>query len=765
MRLLSLYSLVILTLISSLNVQAQSEVRGEVKNSITASPVVGANVFNPKTNTGTSTDTRGNFVLKFAQDENANIRISHIGYRDTLVNIPEYPSGKLLILLEPDSVEIASLVVTATRSSRPVEDIPQRIEKIHREDIEAFPATNTDDLLKMIPGVNVNRSWGIFSRNASVTMRGMPGSARSLILLDGVPLNKTAGGTVNWHLITPEEVERIEVVKGPGSSLYGNNAMGGIINIITKKPGNKLQGLFNMGMGTYKTLKSQFNLSGNQLKENRGFYWKAGGFYRQGQGYILEPEETRDSLDLEAGLNEVNFNALAGYHFSNTHKLEIDYRYYRDKRGTGVKVFEEEGSYESFTENNFRLGYNRWLGQTRLQLSGFYFDEGYKRQSENINKSGEYKLTDTRTDKKDMGIWMTLTRAMGNRHKLSTGIDLKNGILDNEEIYRTSTDELFTDGKLLFSGIFLQDELDLARNKLKLLAGIRLDYAQFYQGHLKVLNPSSKTGFPAPVDEAFPESDWIKLSPKLSAKYFFTKHFDMFISASSGFMPPKLDDLAGSRKIRRGFKIANPNLKPETLNSLEVGFDYSHRSKLSIKPSVYYSMGHDFQYLVATGDFVDSGSDEPVPVYQRQNVTKVEVRGAELGIEYRPVKAVKLTGSYAYNHSKIIEYNSTGDISLDGKFLNEVPENLLFLGISWKNKIINVFADFTFTDDQWYDEENTVIIDGYTLVNFRLSRMIRKNIQLSLDVQDLFDDQFIDRKGYLSPGRFVMLEMKYFINK
>jgi len=363
-----------------------------------------------------------------------------------------------------------------------------------------------------------------------------------------------------------------------------------------------------------------------------------------------------------------------------------------------------------------------------------------------------------------MGLWMTLSRSFGKKHLFSAGIDVKNGILDNKEIYRTSTDELYTDGNLIFAALFLQDEMNLVSEKIKLIAGLRFDYAMYYNGHFQVKDPTSKTGFAEPAIISYPQAGWLQVSPKLALKYFLSKSLNAFISVSTGFMPPKLDDLAGSRKIRRGFKIANPELLPENIISVELGFDYSLADKLFIKPSGYFSRGDDFQYLVATGDYVDAGSDDPVPVYQRQNVSKVEIIGAELGLEYYITKKIKFTGSYAYNYSKIIEYNSPGDQNLTGKYLSEVPPNLVFLGLQWKNKIVDFFIDFTYTDDQWYDELNTIIVDGYSLVNLRLSKDVFKNLQLVLDIQDLFNEQYLDRKGYLSPGRFFMFEIKYFIN-
>lgn len=744
-------------------IHAQSVISGVIHDGYTLSPINGVNVYLNENKSGTSSNTEGFFQIENLTPGSYHLNITHIGYSDTVIQVYTSAAQNLKILLSPDSIEMSSIVITATRTPAIMADIPQRINKIDSKAISSYPASNTDNILRMIPGINVNRSSGIYSRNSSVTMRGMPGASRALILLDGVPLNKTAGGTINWHLITPYEIERIEVVKGPGSAIYGNNALSGIINIITNKPNRNFKGMINAGYGTYNTFKGQVNLSGKG-KQAKGLYWKLGGFYRQGDGYITEPEETRDSTNVDAFLKEGNLNGLIGYQFGPEQKLEIDYRFYKDKRGTGVKVFEKDGSYESFMDNNIRAGYEGNIKQTKISANAFYFNESYYRQNENVNSSGEYKLVDTETDKQDFGLWFTLSRYLGKKHFFSAGIDLKNGVLDNQEIYRTSTDALFTDGNLLFSALFLQDEMNLAAEKLKLIAGLRVDYAKYYKGHFEVKNPTSKTGFNESQQISYPQSAWIEISPKLALKYFITKNFNLFISASTGFMPPKLDDMAGSRKISRGFKIANPELLPEKITSFELGLDYAIADKLFIKPSGYYSLGDDFQYLVATGDFMDTGSDDPVPVYQRQNVTKVQVIGTELGLEYFVTKKLKFTGSYAYNYSKIIEYNADIGQSLDGKYLSEVPPNLVFLGLQWQNKIVDLFIDYSYTDDQWYDELNTNIVDGYSLINLRLSKNVLRNFQLILDIQDLLNEQYIDRKGYVSPGRFIMFEVKYFIN-
>ncbi|MCB2221821.1 MAG: TonB-dependent receptor [Bacteroidetes bacterium] len=727
-------------------------------------PLSGAHIRIPELHSVMSTDQSGYFGIKNVESPVTFI-VSYIGYRDTTFTVYPLKNNLLEIFMERDSLEFASIVITATRTHQSAEDLPQSINIIDEKTILGFPATNTDDLLRMVPGINVNRSWGIFSRNASVTMRGMPGSARSLILLDGVPLNKTAGGTVSWHLVTPEEIERIEVVKGPGSTLYGNNAMGGVINIITKQPEENLQGFAGLSYGTYHTFQSQLNFSKNHYKKSKGFFWKLGSFYRHGDGYILEPGEIKDSVNVNAFLYEGNFNGLAGYRFSNNARIELDYRFYKDKRGSGVKVYEPDGSYEGFTNNNIRLAYEGMAGMLKFNAKAFYFNEYYYRQNENLNTSSEYKLVDTETNKNDLGLWITFSGQVIKNNLFSAGIDLKNGNLDNSEIYRTSTDEIATRGNTIFSALFVQDEIKIWKDRINIVAGIRLDYAKFYNGLLKVNNPTNKTGFQGDLNESFDENSWYQISPKLGLNYWISKTFRIYLNASTGFMPPKLDDLAGSRKIRRGFKIANPKLIPESITSFEWGLDGSIGKKFDLKPSLFYSRGHDFQYLVATGDFIDNGSEDPVPVYQRQNVSRVEVSGAELGVNYRINKNLRWDVSYTYNQSEILEYTSPGSTDLEGKVLNEVPENLLYTGFTWQNPFFNFQINYTFTDEQWYDEENTEVIESYSLVNLKISKLFLQHLHISLDIQDLLDEQFIDRKGYLSPGRFLMFEIKYTIHK
>lgn len=663
-----------------------------------------------------------------------------------------------------DTINIPEFVVTANRSIRNIDDVPGRVAVIDAKTIEELPVQNVDEILRSISSIYVNRSWGIFSQNSSVTMRGLDASARVLVLVDGVPLNKSAGGSVNWHLISVNNIERIEVIKGPASTIYGNNAMAGVINIITKNPKKPLQGEVGLLASSYNSYGGNFNLSGTNIKKNNGFTWSLNSFYRQGDGYILEKEELRDSTDVNAFLMEYSIAGKLAYSFNKNHKLEFAVQTYDDLRGQGRKVYEEYGDYMSVNTSNLRLSYEGIFNKTVLNVNSFYQIEDEFKQSESVSaNSGKYKLSDRDSRKDDYGVWVNATTYISDKNILSYGIDLKQGKADVTNTYMTSTDVLIYSGILDFYGIFVQDEINLLNDKLTIVAGARFDNARYYKGKLIVENPTSNTGFVTPFDEDFINSKWNSFSPKIALKYKFNKSQSVYISYSKGFMPPKLDDLSKSGKINKGFKLANPELGPEYISNYEIGFNLIFFKKLTIEPSIYYSLGKDFQYFVGTGDSVDTGGDAIKPVYQRQNISNVEVIGAEISTKYQLLKNLQISANYTFNESKIKDYNTDkangNDIS--GNFLIEVPKHMVYAGLSWKNKYFNTTISYNYISSQWYDDENTISIDEYDIIDLQLSREFAKKFYASLNIQNILNDPYIDRKGYLSPGRFITGEIKF----
>ncbi len=737
--------------------------RGWVKDAYNKTALQDAHVILEELQAGTTTNRRGLFVFSKLAPGTYMLTIRHIGYEDFNTQIElDSEVTELTFLVRPRVIEIDPVTITATLTERKLSVMPARISYIPERLIEHIPANNTDDLLNGVANVYVHRPWGIFSKNASVSMRGLPSSSRTLILLDGMPLNKVAGGAVNWNFIEPNEIRDIEVVKGPSSAIYGNNAMSGVVSITTRKPVKPLEGSARSFGGSMGTFGGAFNLGGVDLYKGSGLYWKINGFLRKGDGYINEPEETRDSLDSKVDVSEYNAGVLAGYRFDTATTLDVNYRFYFGKFGAGTKIFEDEGSYDQYISHLLITSFDSRLGKFKLNTRLYYQVEFFSQQNESINSSGKYKLSDTESNKRDYGLWFNVSRKFFGKHLFTAGFELKRGDLDAIQIYRTSTDDVRYGGMLTFAGLFIQDEYQIFR-KLSLIAGLRFDYAHFADGFQNVQNPSSNTGFIRDISAKFSDHGWQQFSPKLAIQYQAYKNLGIYASVSTGFMPPKIDDMVRSGKISKGFKIANPELKPERIINYELGLTWMLNDKISIEPSAYYSLGDDFQYFVATGDSVETGGADLKPVLQRQNIAKVEIAGAEITARWKIITNVAVSANYSINRSRILEFNDPAntDKDLTGKGLIEVPVYMANARISWQNKLVNVIFDWHFLGKEWYDDENTQYIGPHHVFDLKLTKKIYQGIGFAFTIRNILDDMTIDRKGKLPPGRFMMLDIVY----
>lgn len=659
--------------------------------------------------------------------------------------------------IDKDTIYTKEVVVTADRYEKNKADIPLKIESVSSEDIEKMPVINIDDVFNSISNVNVNRSWGPFSKNSSVTMRGLSSSARTLILLDGMPLNMAAGGSVNWHMIDPDNVARIEVTKGPNSALYGNNAMGGVINIISKRPLSPLAIQSNSYFGSFKTMGQHLRLSGNKVKDNKGFYWGLNGFARKGDGYYFDPEASRDFADTTTFIWEYNGGGYLGYQFNSTQKLEVSFDYFDDLRNEGIQVYEKDGSYFKFTTQTARAVYWGNIKKFNINANIYWKRQDYFNQKERVNNFYEYKLVESSSVDIDEGAWIGINRQLSLKHYLTFGTDLKHGETDYKDIYFTSYDEVYYFGAYNFYALFAQDEFDLSK-KIKIVSGLRFDLAQFYNGSFRVMNPSNATGYEFNVYDEYPEQLWSALSYKFAINYKVNDKVRNYFSVASGFNPPKLDDLCRSGKISKGIKVANPELKPETIYNIELG-TFVTLKNLEIEPSIYYSRGKDFQYLVGLGSSIDLDG-EIRPLLQKQNISDVEILGAEINIKYRINKNFNLLSNYSYNYSVIKEFHSSINHEIEGKKMVEVSPNLFYMGLFYSNKNINASISYRFIDEQWVDDENTILVDSYSIFDFKASYVVYKYFTCYLDIQNLLDVKYVDRKTYPSPGRFILLGLK-----
>ncbi len=653
-----------------------------------------------------------------------------------------------------DTVKIDEIVVTGTKTLRNLREVPARISVINSNIIESTPAMQVDDILRFTPGINVNRSSGIYSQRPMVTLRGLSGDeqSRTLVLINGVPVNTSDEGGVNWNRINQYDIERIEVFKGPGSSLYGNNAMGGVINIITKKP-SKPQEIFGaVSYGTFNTVRQDLNV---RVRTDKGYYGTVSQYYLKSDGFNNVPDEKRTEYDIERSLEEIGVSVRAGFDKSKWLNWELQYDVFRDKRGEGYQIYAPEGCYRNFSTNLFRGNLKGGDNKTHYDLNLYYQLEHYYDINEKL-KGSSYTRYDVNSFRKDMGALFNINRELSENNTITAGFELKKGSIDGGDYYQTprqvndSTqvyDTVYNAGTISTLAVYIQDEHAFLDNKIRLIIGLRYDRVSFTDGEYKSTDPWNT--IPKLKDHT-----WSELSPRVGLRFNFIEEVSTYLSYSHGFRASILDDLTRTGWMWVGPKYANPELGPESMNNYEIGLDVFPVNKLKVSASAYYALGKDFLYYVSTGDSLYGR-----PIYIRKNVTNVTMKGAEVEISYELLEDLNVIANYAYCDAKIDEFTERPE--LENKYLKYSPKHTASASLFWNNKIINTSIRGFYKGEQYSDDANTVKIYSYFTMDIMLSKQIMQNFIISLDVQDVFNNQHMETGDYISPGRIINGRMAF----
>jgi iron complex outermembrane receptor protein len=366
---------------------------------------------------------------------------------------------------------------------------------------------------------------------------------------------------------------------------------------------------------------------------------------------------------------------------------------------------------------------------------------------------------------------LSISHKVSENNIITGGFDLKQGSVDAADVYYSSTDKINNKGKMNFLAVFVQDEHQILKDKLKFIAGLRMDYAKYFDGAFTIDYPSEANNYLNIYQiQSIPDADFNALSPKFSLLYKLSNNTKIYASYAIGFRPPTLDDMCRSGKIKGGFKVVNPYLKPEYLTNYEIGLTINYR-KWQFTPSLYYSLGKDFMYYVNTGDSVNQGF-KVSPVFQSRNISKVEIYGFETGLNYTFNDKISAFASYAYSHSQIKEYkilNPLKDVDLTDKYLTDVPDHSASLGVFWNSKIVNLAVFAKYVGKKWVNDSNIADdkygLDAqypdYILFNLNLRRQILSFADARLSVENIFDKMIYDSKNLRGTGRFITLGINF----
>ena len=224
-------------LLLSFSFSQDLSIEGKVLNADNNQPIVDVNIYIIDSSFGVATDSQGNFSIENLENKNYNLVASALGYKDSIITFNPSVKNSFIFKLERTSLMASSLEVIGRYPSK---HNPNFTENITRDLISEQKSQTLTELFRNILGVDVQMEHNT-GRNANVSIRGSsdykPGgyNNRVLVLLDGFQMSIPNSGSVDWNGMPLEFIDRVEVLKGPMSSLYGQNSMGGVINLVTKK--------------------------------------------------------------------------------------------------------------------------------------------------------------------------------------------------------------------------------------------------------------------------------------------------------------------------------------------------------------------------------------------------------------------------------------------------------------------------------------------------------------------------------------------------
>ena len=628
-------------------------------------------------------------------------------------------SGSALANDQDEVVEMERMVVTASLTQHSELTAPASVSVITADDISKMPVKDISEAIRSATGVSVLSSTA-YGRN-NIRIRGLD-SKHTLVLINGRRINSQdaliRGNDFDLTSIPLSAIQRIEVVRGPVSSLYGSEAMGGVVNVILKAPTEELSG--SVGLQYESILEGD---GGDGLK---GHAYASGSLSENVEGSIIVESSARDpwrtdtNPDFDA-LEEKDTTNVFGelaWQLTEEQRLIADVIYTNDEREADW-VHPHSGS-QTNTQDSTRWNYGlthegAWDtvdSQVRLYGENMQLDDA---STAYTNGAADVELQNNTLDFKLSGLWHDSHEwVFGGEYRtseLKNGRDVPSGDIDNYQ-----------------GAVFVQGEFDL--NKLAVTLGGRQDFHEVYGSHF---------------------------SPRAYAVYSFTDEFVLKGGFGGGFRAPGMMESSDQVRViscgNRCWLTGNEDLKPEESESYEAGLAYE-TTAMGVGLMYYHT---DLKNKIERDLTKPVGSVGQTPIFTYQNIGKAETKGFELEGWYDITDSINLKGNYTYTDAKD---KSSGDK------LTKTPEHLANLDFNWE-----VFDSFTTFARVNYIGKQVITnqrrenktVDGYTLVGLGVAYDFQQ-FNLKAGLNNIFDvelDDEDDYYGYSEKGRSAYVSATY----
>jgi outer membrane receptor for ferrienterochelin and colicin len=647
----------------------------------------------------------------------------------------------------------SEMVVTTTRMPEKLSNMQSYVTVIGPKELAASPTQSIDDVLRSQAGLDFWGSDIAYGGFRSVTLRGMGGSndqGRTLILVDGLPINDTWDGNVAWSQVAKEDVERIEIVRGPASALYGGNAMGGVINIITKTPAHKPVGLTaKAAYGSLQRFIGYGNVSGRVLNNKFGYYFS--GRKDQNSGYRAvagedTPYESKTDRDI------YNLMGKLYYYPDDISSINLTAAYFHEKRNRGYIYSNTNPRKVHRINATYRR--NNPTGLSML-ASVFYQKNDQTTEFDNSSARGRTPAHAIQTgvenyDKPFWGMIFQPSYALTDWNTLTAGVEFKHSELEHHRTSFSSSGDTYqnTLGKQEYFGLYMQNVSSLFNDKLILNLGARMDWWKNFDGAVNETDPDN------PLDKTYPTKDWDSFNPKLGLAFHATPALTLRGAAGTGYRAPTPARMYTN--LRRGNRIieGNPDLDPERVVSYELGADYQLRNWATFHLTGYHS---------EVKDLISSRTIIPGSLQMYDNIGEVEIQGVEAAAVFKLHKFWNGFINFTYNRSEIKKDEETP--SNEGNLLEHSPEIKFNVGLTFdRPKWFRATVQGRYVDGMYNDNENTEHLDSYWTMDIKVSRKFFDMLTLDLTVENVFDVRY-DWQCYTTiyeaPGALYMVSLTY----
>lgn len=617
-----------------------------------------------------------------------------------------------------EAPRLDDMVVTASGFEQQITNAPASISVATREQLEKGYYRDVTDALRDMPGVIVTGGGG-GDNGYDISLRGMP-AQYTLILVDGRPRssrdsrpNGSAGFEQDW-LPPLQAIDRIEVVRGPMATLYGSDAIGGVINIITRRVADEWSGNLQLD-----TVLQESSSSGDSRDAN---FYLSGPLVSDQLGLQLYGRTSqRDEDDIVSGYNDKSLQSLTGrltWAPSQQHDISLEAGYTDQERSSTPGRSVEVTDAESNSKHN-----SRHLALTHSGRFDIGTTETFVQRESTKNVARDITITNTTAK-------TSLVMPLG-MHMVTIGASYEDESLEDTTTNSISADVTDLDNSSW--AVFLEDEWYLT-DTWSLTGGVRVDESEDYGSHV---------------------------SPRLYSVWNVSPAWTIKGGVSTGYRAPTLRETSPDwGAVSRGGNIyGNPDLKPETSLNKELGVLYDSGQRISGSFTVFHNDFEDKITRVSCPiDICSAGPNQfgSDPTTYR-NVDEAVTQGVEMSLAAELMDNVSLRSSYTYTDSE----QKSGEYA--GQPLTKLPRHQLSTTLDWQ--VTPELTQWTRVSYRGKESQptggrssSTIVAPSYTFVDAGIGYRLTPSATVNAGIYNLFDEEITyDEYGYIEDGRRVWL--------